>query len=462
MTIRLYNTATKKKEDFVPIKNGEVSMYHCGPTVYNFAHIGNISAFIFADTLRRTMEYNGYTVKQAINITDFGHLTDDSDSGDDKMLNGLKREGLPFTMEGLQTLAKKYTDSFVSDLETLNIKSPTWMPRATEHIKEYIDLISKLEQKGIAYKSKTAIYFDTEKIDDYGKLGNLPTDLQSRIGENTDKRNPRDFALWKFNDKFGWESPWGKGFPGWHIECSAMSMKYLGTTLDIHTGGIEHIPVHHNNEIAQSEHSTDLPFAHIWMHRAHVKISGEKISKSIGNTIYVKDFFEMGIHPSAFRYWTLLSHYKTDSDFSKQGVLSAQNALENIVSELIGTDTGNIIESVKEKFLSAINDDLNTPQAIAVIWDLLKSNESKQDIKATILDFDNVLGLRLNELITKNEQSLSNISEHIKGLLQRRKDARERKDFAESDQIRDLLKEHGFSVKDTIDDQKILPISLLF
>jgi len=438
-------------------------MYHCGPTVYNFAHVGNIGSYIFADILRRTAEYNGYEVKQVINITDFGHIVSDADSGEDKMMVGLKREGLPVSMDGLKQLAKKYTEAFVNDLNILNIKSPTKLPLATEHIDDYVELISKLNKKGLAYETNDAVYFDTGKIDDYGKLGGLPDELQSRI-TSSEKKSPRDFALWKKSSEFGWASPWGQGFPGWHIECSAMSMKYLGETFDIHTGGIDHIPVHHNNEIAQSEHATGKTFANIWMHRAFITLNNKKIAKSTGNTLYVKDLEKEGIHPMSFRYWTLLSHYRTEADFSIESVKSAQNALENIIIELLNIgDDGIVNNESKDRFIFSMNDDLNTPQAIAVLWDVIKDqNINLKDKKATILDFDKIFGLSIADFLSKNENAINNINTHIKNLLERRKLARERQDWAESDQIRDLLLDHDFIVSDTKDGQKIRPSNPLF
>jgi len=462
MEIKLFNTQTKQKEELKPIKLGTVTMYNCGPTVYNYAHIGNISSYIFSDILRRTAEYNGLKVEQVINITDFGHISGDADSGDDKMMLGLKRENLPISMEGLTTLTEKYTKTFVDDLKALNIEMPTYLPKATDHIEDDIELIKNLEDKGLTYSTADAIYFDTSKIEDYGKLGGLPDELQSRIGDVIEKKNPRDFSLWKFSDEFGWPSPWGQGFPGWHIECSAMAMKYLGQTIDIHTGGIDHISVHHNNEIAQSEHATGKPFANIWMHRAHMRMNGEKLAKSTGNVAYVKDFADNNIHPISFRYWTLLSHYSTGTDFTIEAVLSAQNALENIVSDLIGIKgNGKILQDYKDRFINAINDDLDTPKAIAIMWEVLKSGQSNQDRKATLLDFDKVLGLDIAGFLMKNDDKNANLSEHIKGLLERRKAAREGSDWPKSDEIRDLLKEHGYIVSDSENGQKLSPVELL-
>lgn len=462
MTIRLKNTLTKQIDELKPVKEGQVSMYHCGPTVYNYAHVGNMGAYIFSDILRRTAEYNGYKVNQVINITDFGHITDEADRGDDKMMNGLRREGLPVSMEGLSQLATKYTEAFVRDLESLNIKPPTEMPKATDHIAEDIELIKQLEEKGLTYQTADAVYFNTEKIDDYGKLGGLPDELQTRIGDVSEKKNPRDFSLWKFSDEFGWPSPWGQGFPGWHIECSAMAIKYLGETFDIHTGGIDHIPVHHNNEIAQSEHATGKPFANIWMHREHIQMNGEKLAKSTGNTAYIKDLPEHNIHPIAFRYWTLLSHYSTSTDFTFEAVQSAQNALEAIIENLIESKTGSVIQIVKDEFTKIINDDLDTPAAIALLHNVISSPQySPEDIKATIFDIDQVLGLNIQHFVEWAERQINELPEHIEELLKKREGARSEQDWAFSDQIRNIIKTHGFIVKDTPEGQKVLPAKLL-
>ncbi|MDQ5927822.1 MAG: cysteinyl-tRNA synthetase, partial [Patescibacteria group bacterium] len=307
--LSFHNTLGKKKEEFVPLIPGKVGMYNCGPTVYDYVHIGNLRALIFADILRRTLERNGYDVNQVMNITDVGHLTSDADAGEDKMMKGLKREGLPFTLEGMRELADRYIDAFMKDLEAVNVIVPTTMPRASDHINEQIELIKRLEAKGLTYSTSDGLYFSTKDYPEYGKLGGISEseagDEHTRIVENTEKRDPRDFALWKFNNELGWESPWGKGFPGWHIECSAMSIKYLGESFDIHTGGIEHVAVHHNDEIAQAEAATEKPFSRFWMHNDHVQVSGRKMAKSEGTGFTRKDLEERGITPLSYRYFVL-------------------------------------------------------------------------------------------------------------------------------------------------------------
>lgn len=287
----LTNTLTKQKELFVPLNEKNVGMYNCGPTVYDYAHIGNLRAYVFADILRRTLEYAGYTVNQVMNITDIGHLSSDADDGEDKMTRGLKREGKPLTLEAMKELADFYAEAFKKDLSWLNIEMPHHMPKASEHIAEDIALIQKLEARGFLYTTSDGVYFNTEKDPHYGKLGGLSdiNEAQARIHAQSEKKSPRDFAVWKKNDVLGYESPWGKGFPGWHMECSAMSMKYLGETFDIHTGGIDHIPVHHNNEIAQSENATGKPYVRTWLHNAFVTVPSGKMAKSEGTGLTLAD-----------------------------------------------------------------------------------------------------------------------------------------------------------------------------
>ncbi|MDP3874966.1 MAG: cysteine--tRNA ligase, partial [bacterium] len=322
MTIKLHNTLTRKLEEFKPIKPGHVGMYHCGPTVYDYAHIGNLRAYVFADILRRTFEYFDYEVKQIINITDIGHLTSDADTGDDKMVKGLKREKLPLTLDGLRRLTDKYEKAFKDDLNTLNIRKPHHFPRATDYLIQEIGLIHRLEKKGYTYKVRDGIYFDTGKLTNYGKLGGLtPLSEGSARVETDEKKSARDFVLWKLSKDghLGFESSWGMGFPGWHIECSAMSQELLGQPFDIHTGGIDHIPIHHNNEIAQSEAAYDTPLANFWLHNefmtvtegpTSLKLRGtSKMAKALGNQITLKTLIEHGSSPLAYRYFLLMAHY---------------------------------------------------------------------------------------------------------------------------------------------------------
>ena len=400
MALKLHNTLSGTLEEFSPIELGSVKMYHCGPTVYGIQHIGNLSMFVFTDLLRRTLEYSDLEVKQVINITDFGHLTSDADEGEDKMTKGLKREGLEPTLGNMLSMGKKYAELWKEDLAKLSIETRgTEFPYASDYVPQQIEMIKKLEEKGFVYKTSDGMYFDISRFPAYGKLGHIKIDSsESRIGLNSEKKNPQDFAVWKFNE-MGWEAPWSKGFPGWHIECSAMIQSILGDQIDIHTGGIEHIPVHHNNEIAQSESATGKsPFSRYWLHRAHLQIGGEKIAKSDGNVVYLSEIIEKGFSPLAFRYFLLNSTYRTPTNFTWGGLEAAQNALNKLTSFMsrMPLDTGEVDEAYKAKFVEKMDNDLNAPQALAILWPLVKDKEvSPENKKETILDFDKVLGLGL-------------------------------------------------------------------
>ena len=450
MKIALHNTLTKKKEEFIPIKEGEVSMYNCGPTVYNFAHLGNLRSYVFADTLRRVFEYNNLRVKQVVNVTDIGHLSSDSDDGEDKMTKALKREGKPLTLEAMREVADFYFEKFKEDLTSLNIEMPEHFPFASDHVKEDIELVQKLEDKGFTYKTSDGVYFDVKKFPEYGKLGNIKIsdDAESRIGLNPEKRNPQDFAVWKFNNELGYDAPFGKGFPGWHIECSAMSVKYLGSEFDVHTGGIDHIPVHHNNEIAQSVCAGD-PYAKYWLHNAHLNIGEDKMAKSGDNFITLGTLKDKRIDPLALRYVFLTARYSSPLQFSWETLEGAETALNRIRQKLSKLpDGGNVANSDFNKFA---NDDLDTPKALALISEILNSETiTDADKKATILDFDRVLGLQLNNI------KAIDIPEEVKSLIQQRDSARANKDFAKSDELRLEIEKHGFEVKDTKDGTQVV------
>lgn len=461
--LSFYNTLSKTKEAFAPSNPRGVSLYTCGPTVYGEQHIGNMRPPVVSSVIRNVLAYNGYTVKQVINITDVGHLTDDGDHGDDKIEKAAQSQHI-----SAKVITEKYTDAFLRDIKALNVPIESIeFPKATGHINEQIAAIQTLEEKGYTYTTTDGIYFDTSKFPTYGALGGI--DIEglkegARVHKNTEKKNPTDFALWKFtkdNEKRqqDWETPWGKGFPGWHIECSAMSMKYLGKTIDIHTGGIEHIPVHHNNEIAQSESLTGKRFVRFWLHHAHVMIEGKKISKSLGNTIYVRQIGERGFSPIAYRYLLLTVHYRTQFNFTWEALESAQTALfrvHKLFAEELGTTNGAIHAGYQKQFHAAINDDLNTPQAIAVMWEMLKDdNVSKADKRATLLDFDRVLniGIRkrndeLNALID-TEVKTKDLPGFVQKLVEERESARKSKDWAKADELRDAIKKAGFTVIDT-------------
>ncbi len=459
MDIYLHNTYTNKDELFVPIRKGFVSMYNCGPTVYNYAHIGNMRSFVFADILRRMFEWNGYAVKQIMNITDVGHLTSDGDVGEDKVEKMARTQGMTASEVTLF-----YTDAFMKDLEALGINpAHITFPKATEHIPEQIAMIQDLEAKGFTYQTSDGVYFDTSKFPDYGKLGHINLaglEEGARIGENNEKRNLTDFALWKFSPtgekrQQEWESPWGVGFPGWHIECSAMSIKYLGDEFDIHTGGIDHIPVHHNNEIAQSVCSGH-PFAHYWMHNAFLNTSGDKMAKSGDNFIKVSTLIEKGVDPLAYRYLLLTSHYSSPMEFSWDALSSAHTALKRLrryiheYSDNQPLNTQDHLFPERELFTQYINTDLDTPKAIALIWDIVKNPKIHiHDKKALILSFDMVLGLNLHTY-TEIEIPLE-----VQELILARNTARENKDFALSDSLRTQIESFGFEVLDTPEGTKV-------
>ena len=397
--IRLFNTKTREKELFTPIKNGEVKMYSCGPTVYDYVQIGNLRSFLLSDIVRRTFEYAGYNVRQVMNFTDFGHLVSDGDEGEDKMTKGLKREGKELTMENMFTLATEYIQAFQHDREEMNILKPHTMPRASEHVSGQVAYIQTLFDKHFAYTTSDGVYFDTERFATYGELGGSASEEHARIEGNTEKKNPRDFALWKFNSELGWDAPWGKGFPGWHIECTAMATRYLGKTFDVHTGGIDLRSVHHNNEIAQAEAANSRPFVNYWLHNEFITIDSKRIGKSLGNAVTLKQLTDKGISSLAYRYWLLTGHYRQKMNFTWEAVLGAQTALQRALRmfvELKGKGTPH--REYIQRFEDALYDDLNTPECIAVLWDLLKDDTvSDGDKKTTILTFDSVLGVGFSE-----------------------------------------------------------------
>ncbi len=436
-------------------------MYNCGPTVYQSLHIGNYRAYVFADILKRTLEYGGYRVQQVINITDVGHLVGDGDEGEDKMQVTAQKQ-----QRSSKEISEEYTKEFFAGLAALNIEiaptsksslSPaTQFPRATGYIPEQIALIEQLERKGLTYKTSDGIYFDTSKFPQYGKLGNIHLaglEEGHRVAANAEKRHSTDFALWKFSDTKRdqeWPSPWGVGFPGWHIECSAMAMKLLGQTIDIHTGGIDHIPTHHNNEIAQSEAATNKPFARFWLHGAHLLIDGQKISKSLGNTVYLKDLAAHGVTPLGFRYWLLTASYRTQMNFTWEAVKGAQTAYERLLEQVRGLPKGFVSDKThvgyKKVLSSAIDDDLNTSKVLATIWDMLKDGSvSGEEKKNTLMEFNEVLGLNLFIAIG----SPVPFTDEIIALKDARDLARKNRDFKKSDELRAAIKEKEYDVVDT-------------
>jgi len=468
--MQLYNTLSRKKENFIPIEEGQVGMYSCGPTVYNYAHIGNLRAYVFTDILCRTIRYGGLKLKQIMNITDIGHLTSDGDSGEDKMTKALLREGKELTLENMRKIAKFYAEEFKKDLQKLNIEMPDGMYYASDYIKEDVDLIKRLEKKGYTYKTSDGIYFEISKFPDYWNLSKRKESskekTQSRIKENSEKKNQADFALWKFSDKngLGYETEIGKGFPGWHIECSAMSMKFLGEQFDIHTGGIDHIPVHHTNEIAQTECATGKkPSVRFWMHNEHIGMGGIKIAKSGENFLTLQTLVEKGINPISYRFWLLMAHYRTKMNFNYSALEGAETALKRLYGlylglisqeEEVSKTTGKVNKEYQQKFKEYLEDDLDTPRALSLLWDIFRDeNISNPDKKATILDFDKVLGLGFENSEKKSREEI--IPEEIKRLVEKREESRKNKDFKKSDELRKEINSLGYEIKDTEEGQKV-------
>lgn len=460
--IHLYNTASKKVELFTPIHEDKAYIYSCGPTVYHFAHIGNLRAYIFADTLRRVLGESGYKVKHIINITDVGHLTDDGDDGEDKLEKGSRREG-----KTAWEVAAFYEEAFKKDLTALNIPLSAYtFPRATDHISEQIALISSLEEKEYTYTIENdGIYFDTEKFKRYKDLAQL--DLEglkngARVEENKDKHSPSDFALWKFSPKderrqMEWDSPWGLGFPGWHIECSAMAMKYLGEHFDIHTGGIDHIKVHHTNEIAQSECATDSKYVNYWMHVNFLQDKTGKMSKSNDNFLTLESLIKKGYPPQIYRYFILTAHYRKELTFTYEALDAVKVAYKKLADHVLRGShlKGNVLTAYMGPFLEALRDDCNTPEAIARMWKMIKEEQGNDaDVAVTILKMNELLGLGLENL---KEETLQ-LPNEIKELLDSRMNARKNKDFAESDRLRDEIRKLGYIVKDSADGQEVVKI----
>jgi cysteinyl-tRNA synthetase len=451
----LYNTLSRGKEVFKPIKKGEVGLYTCGPTVYGFPHLGNMRTYIFEDVLKRVLEFNNFQVNHVMNITDVGHLTGDRDMGDDKIEKESKKEG-----KTAWEIAEFYAGAFKNDLLNLNIIFPNVFCKATDNIPEQIEMIKTLEKKGFTYKTTDGIYFDTSKVADYTKLSHQKLEELkegARVEANAEKKNATDFALWKFSPtdtkrQMEWESPWGVGFPGWHIECSAMSVKYLGEQFDIHCGGVDHVDIHHTNEIAQTESATGKkPWVNYWLHGAFMNIvGGKKMAKSAGNFITVANTFtEKGLNPLAYRFATLSVHYRKPMEWSDDIAISANNGYQNLLKKIsnLGGEIGDINFEFKNKFLENINDDLNMPKALATVQELLKSDLPDEDKLATVIDFDKVLGLDFEKEINKIETK-KEIPENIQKLLDERKTARENKDWKRADELRDQIISLGFEVMD--------------
>lgn len=452
--IFLFDTYQREKREFVPLEQGKVKIYTCGPTVYDYSHIGNLRAYIFADTLRKMFEFNGYQVRHVINITDVGHLTSDADTGEDKIeLSARKHKRSAFE------IAEFYTAIFKQNLLDLGIEPPTVWSKATDHISEQIALVQKLEEVGCIYLTSDGVYFDTSRVSNYGYLARLDVEgikpgARVDLGE---KRNPTDFALWKFSPKgkkrqMEWPSPWGVGFPGWHLECSAIAMKYLGETIDIHTGGVDHIPVHHTNEIAQSEASTSKQFVRYWLHVAFLTSYGKKMAKSEGNFVTLQDIVQRGYDPLVFRYFVLTSHYRSSLNFTWRGLQGIQKALMSLREKVLswGNDPSAPDEKFLKEFRIRINNDLNTPQAIALLWEVADSSLTPEKKKATILEFDRILNLELAR------SSIGEIPEEVIALVQERESLRKKGEWEKSDRLRQEIPKRGYEVRDTPAGPKIV------
>lgn len=467
----IYNSLPRKKEQFTPIKppnampaGRQVGMYTCGPTVYDYASIGNFRTYVTSDILRRTLMFNGYKVKSVMNITDVGHLVGDGDLGQDKIAQTAERE-----KKTAWDIAKFYTEAFLQDMKKMGILEPDVMPKATEHIKEQIILVQKLEEKGFTYKTSDGVYFDTEKFKtetgtEYGKLSTLDQiKAGARVEANPEKKNPRDFALWKFSEEPGkrhmeWESPWGLGFPGWHIECSAMSMKYLGESFDIHVGGEDLRQTHHPNEIAQSEGATGKPFVKYWVHTTFLLVEGKRMGKSEGNVYTVSDVEKKGFSPLALRYLYLTAHYRDPLNFTWDSLQAAQKAYEKLSAQRIAhsaqeerkslsSEKQDKIDQYRERFLKAVNDDLNTPQALAVLWEVVKSNIPAVDKRDLLLSFDEVLGLGLGRV--PRVARVSRVPRAVRELVEEREKLREEDRWEEADRVRVRVREMGYKIEDT-------------
>lgn len=462
MKLTFYNTLTRKKEEFHSIDENRVRMYSCGPTVYSYAHIGNFRTYIFMDTLRRVLKYNGYELKHVMNITDVGHLESDADEGEDKMEKAARKE-----KKDPYEIANFYTEIFLKDMGKLNIDKPEIITKATENISQMIEYVKEIIKNGYAYETSKGIYFDISKLDKYPVLSNRKLDDQiagARVDVDPEKKNPYDFALWikaPENHIMKWESPWGLSYPGWHLECSTMGRRFLGEEFDIHTGGVDHIPTHHENEIAQSKGATGKIPAHVWMHCEYLQVDGGKMSKSLGNTYTISQLQEKGISPLAFKLFCFTAHYRNKLNFTFEGAYGAQKALERLYDSYIKNANGvddvdeNTIKEYEERFLAYINDDMNMPGAMSVVWEIARNVKKSIKFADLLLKFDKVLGLDMKNaekyLVKFKQNDSEELPAEIKKLVEERKNARAEKNWAKSDEIRDKIISLGYSIKDTKD-----------
>lgn len=464
--MKVYNTLSRDKEEFIPIEDKIVRIYSCGPTVYNYAHIGNLRTYIFMDALRRVLKHYGFTLKHVMNITDVGHLVSDGDDGEDKMAKAAKTQN-----KSPWEIAEYYTGVFFNDLKRLNIETPEYTVKATDHIKGMIGFVQELVEKGYAYETSDGIYFDIEKFPQYGKLSRVNLEEQlagARVSVNDEKRHPADFALWKKAPKehiMQWESPWGMGYPGWHIECSTMAREYLGDVFDIHTGGVDHIPIHHENEIAQSEALTGKPAVKYWMHGEFLLVDGGKMSKSLGNTYTIDTLVEKGYNPLAYRYFCLNGHYRNKLNFTFDGLTAASTSLERFYEALQKHKESNeevsdeLISQWKNEFCEAISDDLNIPQAIGVVWKALRHSAKSVKIYDFVIETDSILGLDMEKTVVKmatEKKEEPKVNDEVLELIRERQEAKKSKNFKRADEIRELLKNMGVTIVDTREGTKIL------
>lgn len=464
--IYFLNSATGKKEVFASQKPGVATMYSCGPTVYDHIHIGNLRAYLLPDLTKRVLMYNGYEVKHVINFTDFGHLSDDGDEGEDKMMKALRREGKPITLSAMREVAEMYIESFKEDNDEFRNIPPTYYTPASDYVKDQIRLIQTLYEKGYAYETSDGVYFDISKFPAYGVLGNVNIAELShgaRVGVNPEKRHPADFALWK-KGLLGWESAWGKGFPGWHIECTAMVFAKLGKQIDVHTGGEDLKYTHHNGEIAQAEAVTGKQYVSYWLHNAHLKINDTKIAKSLGNGIRLQNLIDEGYSPLVYRYWLLTGHYRSAMNFTFEALDASKQALfrlKRFIFEECKNAEGTVSEAYRERFHTAINDDLDTPKAVALMWEIVKdATLTPGDKVATLREIDSVLDVGLSDdpsdvvrelgIVGKDE-----VPEDVQELLEKREIARATHNWSESDHLREAINLKGYVVEDTPQGQKI-------
>jgi len=452
----LFDTYSRSIREFKPLNPAKADIYACGPTVYNYAHIGNLRTYVFEDLLRRVLEYNGYQTKHVINITDVGHLVSDADDGEDKMEKGARRIG-----KTAWEVAELYTRAFKEDLQKLNILEPDIWCKATDHIEEQIEFIEEIEENGYTYRTSDGIYFDTSKLSNYGHLARLNIEgLQAGVRvDMAEKRNVTDFALWKFSSpgpkrQMEWASPWGKGFPGWHIECSAMSSKYLGNFFDIHCGGIDHIPVHHSNEIAQTQANCGTNLANFWMHGDFLQLKEQKMAKSGGKFIRIQTLIDMGYDPVAFRFLCLTAHYRTKLNFSWESLGGAAKTLDRLRKYYVEWGKATLPDNnFLDRFLKLINNDIDMPQVLALTWELVRGDLPSSVKKSTLGEFDKVLGLNLSSW----EIADKTIPEEIHTLVNQRQQARKDKDWKVADSIRDKILEAGFIIEDTPEGVEIYP-----